>query len=384
MGTGRLIGQAKLRLRAGRFAAAMVAGLAAGLPAAAQAKDYVFATFVPPTHGIVVHALNPLIDEIKADTKGSVSFTLKPGAQLFKGPESITSTGRGLADATTYAPHYNPSQLPHVYILVDLQLVAPNGVVGAAAAMDTILNCPECMNDYKKANTLVLALYGTGTNNLWCRKDVKTVADAKGLKIRTSGATGRFVKALSGTAVGMAISEMPGAMERGQIDCVIGPLAWIKSYGMIDSVKSIVDFPIGSYPAANTLVMNLDTWKGFSAADKKAVWRRAALAQARATNDGYLKFDDEALKEIAEKKIPINAGGKDYDELLEKHLVSEIAATVEGAKKRGVADPQKVIDLFLANVKKWSGILGKAPYDTAAYDKALWDNLYSKIDPEKL
>lgn len=371
-----------------KFAMAAAAGLLAGMTGfgatAVSAKDLVFATFVPPTHGIVVHALDPLIKELKAQTNGSVNFTLKAGAQLFKGPESITATGRGLADATTYAPHYNPSLLPHVYILVDLQLVAPNGVIGAAAAMDTIFHCPECMNDYKKANTILLAAYGTGTNNLWCRKDVKTVADAKGLKIRTSGATGRFVKALNATAVGMAISEMPGAMERGQIDCVIGPLAWIKSYGMIDSVKSVLDFPIGSYPAANTLVLNLDTWKRFTPAERKIVFREAALAQARATNDGYLKYDDEATKELAAKKIPINVGGKDYDELLEKHLVNEIAATIEGAKKRGVADPKKVIDMFLANVKKWRGILGKAPYDTAAYDKALWDNLYSKVDPEKL
>lgn len=372
------------RRAAAATAAALIAGLGIGISATATAKEYVFATFVPPTHGIVVHALEPMIKELKEATKGAVSFTLKPGAQLFKGPESIVATGRGLADATTYAPHYNPSLLAHVYMLVDLQLVAPNGVVGAAAAMDTIFNCPECQDDYKKANTILLATYGTGTNNLWCRQDVKTVADAKGLKMRTSGATGRFVKALDATPVSMAISEMPGAMERGQIDCVIGPLAWIKSYGMIDSVKSVVDFPIGSYPAANIVVLNLDMWKGLSKEDRATMLKHSAVALARSTNDGYLKFDDEALKEIKEKNIPINAGGKDFDELLEKHLVNEVKATVEGAEKRGVKNPQKIVDMFMANVKKWQGILGKPPYDTDAYAKALWDNLYSKLDPEKL
>ena len=366
-------------------AAALLASLSAGgLAPDASAKDLVFATFVPPTHGIVVHALDPLMKELSEATGGSVNFILKPGAQLFKGPESITSTGRGLADATTYAPHYKPSLLPHVYMLVDLQLLAPNGAIGAAATMDTVFNCPECQDDYKKANTLLLAAYGTGTNNLWCRKDVKTLEDAKGLKMRTAGATGRFASAMGGTPVRMAISEMPGAMERGQIDCVIGPISWIKSYGMIDSVKSILDFPMGSYPAAHIAVMNLTTWKERTPAERKTMLQHFARAQARATNDGYLKFDDAAMEDINAKKIAVNKGGADFAALLEKHLGDEVSTTIEGAKKRDVKDPQKVVDLFQANVKKWTEILGPAPYDTEAYYKALWDNLYSKIDPEKL
>lgn len=368
----------------GALALAMTALSAIGLTSAATAKDLVFATFVPPTHGIVVHALNPLIKELSEATGGSVNFVLKPGAQLFKGPESITSTGRGLADATTYAPHYKPSLLPHVYMLVDLQLLAPNGVIGAAATMDTVFNCPGCQGDYKRANTLLLAAYGTGTNNLWCRKDVKSLEDAKGLKMRTAGATGRFASAMGGTPVRMAISEMPGAMERGQIDCVIGPISWIKSYGMIDSVKSIVDFPMGSYPAAHIAVLNLSTWKARSAAEKKTMLQHFARAQARATNDGYMKFDDVAMKEINAKNIPVNKGGADFAALLEKHLGNEVKTAIEGARKRGVKDPQMVVDLFGANVKKWTEILGQPPYDTETYYKALWDNLYSKLDPEKL
>jgi len=365
------------------LAAATAAGLLA-TPGAAPAKELIFATFVPPTHGIVVHALDPMAKELAEETKGSVSFVIKPGAQLFKAQDSINSTGDGLADATTYAPHYKPSLLPTAYMIIDLQLSTPEGHVGAAAAIDTMFNCPECRDEYKKAGTLILAAYGTGPQQLWCRNEVMTVAQAKGKRIRTSGASGRFVQAMGGTPVNMAISEMAGAMERGQIDCVIGPVSWVKGYGMIDDVKYVLDFSLGAYPFAHIAVMNLKSWKERTPEERKIMMRHFARAQARATIDGNIKYDDESLAELKAKNAIVRPGGEDFKKLIATQVTEERKLAVEGAKSRGVKDAEKIAALFEANYAKWDKILKGQPLTWQAYDKALWDNLFSKVDPEKL
>ena len=57
---------------------------------------------------------------------------------------------------------------------------------------------------------------------------------------------------------------------------------------------------------------------------------------------------------------------------------------IKGAQSRGVTNPQKIVAMFEANLKKWEEILKDKPVTWQAYDQALWDNLYSKLDPEKL
>jgi TRAP-type C4-dicarboxylate transport system substrate-binding protein len=369
-----------------RYLSAAAAAVALGLSAStAMAKDLVFATFVPPTHGIVVHALNPMIAELNKATNGSVAFTLKPGAQLFGAKESISSTGGGIADATTGIPSYTPSMLPHMNIIAELQMFMSDGRVGGAAAMDTLFNdCPECQNDYKKVGAILLSGYATSGNTLFCNKKVDNLAAAKGTKARTTGATGRWAKAMGATPVRMGIPDMPGALERGQIDCVVGPVAWIKSYGLMDSIKSVLDFPMGAYPAAHLVIMNHDSWKARTTDEKKIMLRHFARGMARAIVGGYLEVDEGARAAVRAKGIPIYQGGQEFADLMQRHLKDEIETISAQAAKRRVKDPKKIIDAYLRNVDKWKGILAKAGPGATAYDQALWDNLYSKLDPEKL
>lgn len=374
-----------MKARFGCITSAVAAAVVLMSAAPVTAKDFVFATFVPPSHGIVVTALKPMIKELDQATNGGIRFSLKPGAQLFGPKTSITSTGEGIADATTGIPSYTPSLLPHMNIIAELQMFMSDGRIGGAAAMDTVLtDCAECQNDYKKAGTILLAGYATGGNSLFCNKTVDTLAKVKGKKIRTTGATGRWAKAMGATPVRMGIPDMPGALERGQIDCVIGPVAWIKSYGLVDTVKSILEFPMGAYPAAHLVVMNLEIWKARSTQEKKVLLRHFSRAMARAIVDGYLKFDDLGRAAVKSKGVPIFKGGNEFANLMAKHKKNEIAKIVVQAGKRGVKDPKKVIDAYLRNLDKWQKIMAGVGSSADAFDQALWANLYSKLDPEKL
>lgn len=258
-------------------------------------------------------------------------------------------------------------------------------LAGGAAHIDTMINdCPDCQNEFKKIGAIVLAGYSTGPNVLFCNKQVKTLADVKGKKIRAAGGQGRLAQAMGGTPVRMAVSDMPSALERGQVDCVIGPMSWIKSYSVLDYIKSVYYYPMGGYPAASLVLMNLKTWKGFTPEHRKALMPIFARGMARAIVDGYVKYEDEAEAEVRAKNVPINKAEPAMDEVMKKLLGGEITTAVEGAKRFNVDNGDKIADVFLKNYAKWQKLLEGVPVTSAAFEKVLWDNLYSKLDPEKL
>lgn len=373
-----------MRARTGVLIGAALATASFVLPAAA--KDYVFATFVPPRHGIVIHAIEPMIEEVSKATNGEINFQLKAGAQLF-GPEvSVTSTGEGIADVTTGTPSYTPALLPRQNILADMQMFLKDPRAGAAAVLEQmVVECPECQGDFKKVNTMVLASYGTGPAVLFCNKDVKSLDDVKGLKIRTTGGQGRLAQLMGAVAVRMGTNDMAGAMEKGQINCISGAPSWIKSYGLYDYVKSIYDYPIGTYSAASLFIVNVKTWKSWKPEHRKALMPILARAMARSIVLGYNQFDDETIEEVKKRGIPINKAEPAMDGVMKKLLDGEIAAIETNAKRFGVENTKQIADRLVASNARWEKILANVPRtDVAGYEKALWENLYSKLDPEKL
>ena len=51
---------------------------------------------------------------------------------------------------------------------------------------------------------------------------------------------------------------------------------------------------------------------------------------------------------------------------------------------KGVKDPNAIVKAHLENVAKWEKIYAKTGDDPAKFAQALWDEVYSKINPDKL
>ncbi len=85
----------------------------------------------------------------------------------------------------------------------------------------------ELMNEfYKKFNIYALPAGNTGAQmGGWFRKEVKTVADLKGLKMRIGGFAGTVIAKLGAVPQQIAGGEIYSALEKGTIDAVewVGP-----------------------------------------------------------------------------------------------------------------------------------------------------------------
>ena len=121
----------------------------------------------------------------------------------------------------------------------------------------------KLMNEFgKRFNVYSLVAGGTGCQmGGWFRKEIKEVADLKGLKFRIAGFAGKTIQKLGGIPQQIAPGDIYPALERGTIDAVeyIGPYDDEKLG--FSKVAKYYYYP-GWWEGAATghLMINLDKW----------------------------------------------------------------------------------------------------------------------------
>ena len=366
-------------------AAVVAAGILFSLSQPAAARDLVYGSYLPPKHNVNVYGLAPLFKELKPD----IPWKLVTGGQLFSGKATLKSVGYGIADAGVVIPAYVQSALKNAFTSMDMMAIGGDTLAMNAATLDTFINdCPQCLDDYHRNGTVLLATYAVGQWSMLCRDKVKTVDDLKGKRVRTTGALGRWAVAMGATPVSMTSGDMIEAIARGQLDCIFGSFAWLKAYPIEDSVKSIFAIRRGA-TVVDLFVMNRDSWKGLGTAKQKEMLKAMPAAIARTMIDGYMGDDHKAAALANKMHIPVYKPGKKTYDIYKAFQAKELGVVTARAKKRGAKNPKQIVDDLAKNYEKWEKKLAGLDRSdlkklSAEYAKVLWDDIYSKIDPSKL
>ena len=365
----------------------MAAGCtAATLSLAVHSAEYVFGSWVGPNNPVLAKGIVPYFAALEKDTGGSLKWKVLAGGQLFGGPATLAGIRDRIADAGgPVIPAFTRKELRAANVVYDLVNASESPVVMAGAVAETYhLNCPQCKEDFAKNNALFIANYATTRFNILCREPIKTLADAKGRKMRVVGALGRFIKGVGAVPVGGSPAAAVEALQRGSMDCIVGPIEWLQGFGLWDITKHVLDAPLAIQPTPSSMVINRDVWKRLAAAERAALIKQAPGLVAGVTVNGYMAEDAEVRAEAAKRGITITEASAEARKALEGHKASEPKIIAESAKKEGVKDPEAIIKAHLANVAKWEKIHAKIGDDPNAFAKALWDEVFSKLDPEKM
>ena len=130
---------------------------------------------------------------------------------------------------------------------------------------------------------------------LHSRKPVKSLADLKGLKLRTAGAWLEMAKDLGAAPVTTAGGDVYPMLERGAIDATEwGTLYENISMGFHKIAKYIIYPGVHQPTAPFELCINKDAWNKLSASDKKLV----ELAAKLVTFESWLKIGQEDAKAL--------------------------------------------------------------------------------------
>jgi TRAP-type transport system periplasmic protein len=178
---------------------------------------------------------------------------------------------------------------------------------------------------------------------LWVRKPIKSLADAKGFKMRTAAKHDRMMTKLGMVPVSLQMPDTYSALQRGVVDGFAWPTLGPKDWGWTESCKYVIDTMF--HPRMNfIIVMNLDAWK-----------KLPKEVQAKIT-EVTVKFEP-GMKAFFEHRIKVENG------YLETAGVKRIKLSAEDSKKLVEAADQaawenmdkKVPDTVIKEYKKVMG-----------------------------
>ncbi|MDH4584035.1 TRAP transporter substrate-binding protein [Pseudomonas sp. BN415] len=319
------------------LAAAALAGCdkkeqAAGGPQAeAQTFNWKMVTSWPknfPGVGVGAERFAKLVEEMSS---GRLKIKVYAAGELVPALEVFDAVSRGTAEMGHGAPYYWKGKVPAAQFFCALPF-GPN-----AQEMNAWLHKGggiELWEEvYKPFGVLPMACGATGVQTAgWFNKEINSVEDFNGLKMRTPGLGGEVLTKMGGTVVNLPAGEIFTALQTGAIDAT----EWIGPYN---------DLALGLHKAAKyyytpgwqepnvtfELDVNLKAWETLPA-DLKAIVRAAARDVNGDMLDDYNARNMEAMEKL-------KAEGVEVRRLPEPVLarLKEVAAEVVEAS--AAADP---------------------------------------------
>lgn len=248
---------------------AIVPFLFGGSAAIVCAEDTVkltYANFFPPFH-VQSKLAESWCQEVEKRTNGAVKIDYYPGGTLTKAPQTYEGVALGIADIGMTVLAYSRGRFP-VLGAVDLPMGYPNGVVATKVANAVLEKFkPEEFND-----TQVMFLHAHGPGYIHTIKTpVKTLADMKGLKIRSTGMSTYLVNALGGTPVGQGMSEAYTSLQKGVVNGSANPLEADKGWKLGEVLDYCVAEDSVAYTTAMIVTMNKLKWAALSPEIQKTI-----------------------------------------------------------------------------------------------------------------
>ena len=162
---------------------------------------------------------------------------------------------------------------------------------------------PEFQKEYFKVKPL--ALWGHPGGHFFTTKTpIKTIADFKGMKIRTvSPAVTAALKIFGAVPVSMPVTETYTALERGVVDGTVVPWEGLVIFKMDELVKYATE--ANFYTVTMAVVMNKRKWNSLPADVKKAIAQTTGMSLSLACGKAFDSVENPMKKKALSKGIKV-------------------------------------------------------------------------------
>ncbi|WP_160382054.1 C4-dicarboxylate TRAP transporter substrate-binding protein [Pseudooceanicola pacificus] len=345
----------------------------------ASAIELTYGSYTSPTHTTYVNGVVPTMKRITEQTKGELTFETFTGGAMGGPKELLGNVKSGILDAASVVDIYVKSSLPVSSLLSSMIAIGDDPKVMAAAMNEMqLLHCPDCIAERERNNVIGLSWSATGAYHVICKEPIKGLADLQGRKIRATSGVGRSMLAIGASPVSITTAEMYEAMQRGQIDCVVGATAWLNTYNLKDFAKGVWSNAVGSYFGTMNFAVNLDVWNDLTD-EERAAFRDNMAHNVAEIMWAYVSDNETAMEWLAANGGTVEESDQAFKDAWKEQQSLTVQETIEAGKADGIDDAEEVVTTFMGLVDKWTGIVAKVGNDKAAYEKALNDEIFSKI-----
>jgi len=188
----------------------------------------------------------------------------------------------------------------------------------------------------------------------WFNKEINSVEDLKGLRMRISGMGGQVLNKLGVSTQLIPGGELYVALERGRIDATEFSLPVVDKALGFSEIAKYYYFPGWHQPASwNSLIVNMDVWNGFDEQTREQI-----MVACRATVNWSLAAAPEPQGAIIEE---FRAQGVETKRFPDEVLAALRAAATEVLEEQAAedeifAEAYESIQTYLANAETWTSL----------------------------
>lgn len=297
-----------------------------------------------------------LASRIEALSDGNLTVRIYAGGELVGPLEAFDAVSQGKAEMYHGAEYYWQGKSPafNFFSAVPMGMTAPEITswirYGGGQELWDKLSGQFNVKPFLGGNS------GTQMGG-WFAKEMNSIEDFQGLRIRMPGLGGEVMKRIGATPVTKAGGEIFQALSQGNIDATewVGPWNDL-AFGFYSVVKNYYYPGIHEPGTALALGLNLDIWNDMSATEKAWIEAAAAaendimLAEFNANNARALdtlindhgvilrKFNDDILRELGRVSLEVVSEAANHDELANQIYQSFLNARSGGMRWGNIAE----------------------------------------------
>ncbi len=273
----------------------LTTALLAGMGPAAQATEFRSADIHNADDYPTVVAVKKMSELLEQKSGGKHKIKVFNKAALGTEKETIDQVKIGALDLT----RVNISPMNAICPLT--QVPTMPFLFNSVAQMRKVLDGPvgeEILKSCESAGFIGLAFYDSGARSIYSKKAIKTVADAKGLKIRVqqSDLWVALVSAMGANATPMPFGEVYTGLKTGLLDAAENNIPSFDTAKHVEAVKIYSKTEHSMAP--EILLMSKNSWDKLPAAEQAMV--RAAAKESVAFQ--RQKWDEQEAKSLANVK----------------------------------------------------------------------------------
>jgi TRAP-type C4-dicarboxylate transport system substrate-binding protein len=329
-----------------KLALAGLVGAGIALPAAAQVT-LTFSSWVPPTHSLSIWQVE-VTKDIEKRTGGRVKFQLLPKHPTAP-PGTFDGVKDGLMDLTYVTASYTPARhvLPK---LAELPGAGATAEINSVAYSRIHWKYLDQAGEYKGVKLFAVFTHGPG-QMFNTKRPINSLADLKGMKIRTGGGIAEeFGNLLGASAFVKPAPESYELLASGVADGVFFPLESAISFKLDKVVKFATVFPGGFYSSSFGMFINPEKWAKIGKQDQELIEKMGRDEIPRSNGKSWDEADRKGLEGLKSTGVQItNASPALVQEVMSKAKQLD-DDWIKGANGRGV-DGAKVLAEFRQELK---------------------------------
>jgi len=220
------------------FKSVLGAALLAAVASHAAAQEVVTLRvhhFLPPASNAQAKMIEPWCAKIGKESAGRLKCQIYPAMQLGGSPPQLFDQAKdGVADIVWTLQGYQAGRFLATEVF-ELPFMVASSEKASPALWNYVMK--HAQDEYKGVKPLIFHLI-PGTQLHTTNKQIKTLADFKGLKLRAPNRIAtRLVTALGATPVPMPVPQVPESLSKGVIDGAVLPWEVIPALKVHEIVK---------------------------------------------------------------------------------------------------------------------------------------------------